>query len=70
MTKALVGAGAMQLVERGRIKLDEPVADLLPKLAAPQVLEGFDAKGAPILRPAKRPITRAPSSDPHLRFRL
>jgi methyl acetate hydrolase len=30
---------------------------LLPDLAAPQVLEGFDAKGEPKLRPAKKPIT-------------
>ncbi len=30
---------------------------MLPDLAAPQVLEGFDAQGEPILRPAKNPIT-------------
>jgi len=30
---------------------------VLPNLAAPQVLEGFDAKGEPKLRPAKNPIT-------------
>jgi methyl acetate hydrolase len=29
----------------------------LPDLAAPQVLEGFDAKGEPKLRPARSPIT-------------
>ncbi len=57
MTKALVSAGAMQLVEQGRIKLDEPASDILPELAAPQVLEGFEADGAPRLRPARRPIT-------------
>jgi len=28
----------------------------LPDLTSPQVLEGFDDKGAPRLRPAKRPI--------------
>jgi len=57
MTKALVSAGAMQLVEQGRIKLDEPASNTLPELAAPQVLEGFEADGAPKLRPARRPIT-------------
>ena len=57
MTKALVAAGAMQLVEQGRIKLDEPVSALLPDLAAPQVLTGFAEDGAPNLRAAKRPIT-------------
>jgi methyl acetate hydrolase len=30
---------------------------VLPELAAPQVLDGFDAAGEPKLRPAKRPIT-------------
>jgi methyl acetate hydrolase len=57
MTKALVSAGAMQLVEQGRLKLDEPASDILPELASVQVLDGFDADGAPKLRPAKRPIT-------------
>ena len=57
MTKAITTAAGMQLVEQGRLSLDEPIGRLLPDLAAPQVLEGFDAKGEPKLRPAKRPIT-------------
>ncbi|MBR0794082.1 beta-lactamase family protein [Bradyrhizobium jicamae] len=57
MTKAVTSAGAMQLVEQGKLSLDEPIGKLLPDLAAPQVLEGFDAKGEPKLRPAKKPIT-------------
>ncbi|ERF84585.1 beta-lactamase family protein [Bradyrhizobium viridifuturi] len=57
MTKAVTSAGAMQLVEQGKLSLDEPIGKLLPDLAAPQVLEGFDAKGEPKLRPAKAPIT-------------
>src|ERR1700735_2189230 len=57
MTKALVAAGAMQLVEQGRLKLDEPASHVLPELASVQVLDGFEADGAPRLRPAKRPIT-------------
>jgi methyl acetate hydrolase len=57
MTKAVTTAGAMQLVEQGRLALDEPVGKLLPDLASPQVLEGFDAKGEPRLRPAKGAIT-------------
>lgn len=57
MTKPLVAAGAMQLVEQGRIELDEPLSELLPALAAPLVLDGFAADGTPKLRPAKRPIT-------------
>jgi len=57
MTKAITSTAAMQLVEQGKLALDDPVSGLLPELAAPQVLEGFDASGEPQLRPAKRPIT-------------
>ena len=57
MTKAITSAAAMQLVEQGKLSLEEPIGKLLPDLAAPQVLEGFDAGGEPKLRPAKTPIT-------------
>src|ERR1044071_7151929 len=58
MTKAITSVAAMQLVEQGRLALDAPVPDIGEKtLNAPQVLEGFDAAGKPLLRPAKRPIT-------------
>ncbi len=57
MTKAITSTAAMQLVERGKLDLDRPIRDLLPELAAPKVLEGFDASGEPKLRPAKQPIT-------------
>jgi CubicO group peptidase (beta-lactamase class C family) len=57
MTKAITAAAAMQLVEQGKLSLDAPIGKVLPDLAAPQVLEGFDAKGEPKLRPARSPIT-------------
>jgi methyl acetate hydrolase len=57
MTKAVTSVAAMQLVEQGKLQLDEPIGKVLPELAAPRVLEGFDTSGAPRLRPAKRPIT-------------
>jgi methyl acetate hydrolase len=57
MTKAITTAAGMQLVEQGKLSLDEPIGKLLPDLASPQVLEGFDASGAPKLRPAKGAIT-------------
>jgi methyl acetate hydrolase len=57
MTKAVTSVAAMQLVEQGKLPLDQPIGDVLPELAAPQVLEGFDSSGAPRLRPARRPIT-------------
>src|SRR6266581_1896995 len=57
MTKAITSAAAMQLVEQGKLSLDEPIGKLLPDLVNPQVLEGFDANGEPKLRPANKPIT-------------
>src|SRR3978361_1893492 len=57
MSKAITAAAGMQLVEQGKLSLDAPIGKVLPDLASPQVLEGFDADGAPKLRPAKHPIT-------------
>ena len=57
MTKAITSAAGMQLVEQGKLALDEPIGKVLPDLASPQVLEGFDASGNPKLRPAKGAIT-------------
>ena len=57
MTKAITSVAAMQLVEQGKLKLEEPVPNIDPALGSPQVLEGFDGAGAPKLRAAKRPIT-------------
>src|SRR6202166_4718962 len=57
MTKAITAAAAMQLVEQGKLSLDAPIGKLLPDLASPQVLEGFDAQGEPKLRPASKQIT-------------
>ena len=57
MTKAITSAAGMQLVEQGKLSLDGPIGKVLPDLAAPQVLEGFDGNGEPKLRPARKAIT-------------
>jgi methyl acetate hydrolase len=57
MVKLLTSVAALQLVEQGRLKLDEPAGNIDPTLASPQVLAGFDAKGVPQLRPAQKPLT-------------
>lgn len=57
MTKAVTGAAAMQLVERGKLSLDAPAARVCPQLGKLLVLEGFDATGKPKLRPAKGTVT-------------
>jgi methyl acetate hydrolase len=57
MVKLLTSVAALQLVERGKLKLDEPAGNIDPTLGSAQVLAGFDPKGGPQLRPAQRPIT-------------
>ena len=70
MTKAITSAAAMQLVEQGKLALDAPIAEVLPELAAPQVLEGFDAAGEPQAAPGAAADHAAPPDDPHRRLRL
>jgi CubicO group peptidase (beta-lactamase class C family) len=50
MTKAMVSVGALQLIEQGRLELEQPVAEVLPRFGELQVLDGFDGD-EPILRP-------------------
>lgn len=57
MTKAITTTAAMQLVERGKLRLDEPAARHLPELGKLQVIAGFDSSGAPQLRPVSKPVT-------------
>ena len=57
MTKAITATACMQLIEQGRLRLDQPAGEILPELKSPQVLDGFDASGQPKLRPARNTIT-------------
>ena len=56
-TKAITGTAALQLVEDGRLDLDAPAKIYAPDIGKLQVLEGFDARGQPKLRPPKRDVT-------------
>ncbi len=56
-TKALTSLGAMQLVEQGRIDLDEPVGRWLPRLARPKLLKGYDDAGRAVLSEVAKAIT-------------
>jgi CubicO group peptidase (beta-lactamase class C family) len=56
MTKVITTTAAMQLVEQGKLSVDEPVAKHLPALEKVQVLEGFDADGKPKLRSPRQLI--------------
>ena len=57
MTKAITTVAALQLVEQGKVKLDEPVSEYLPQLGKAEVLDGFDEASKPRLRPARTPVT-------------
>ena len=51
MTKPVTSVALMQLVEQGRLGLDDPAEKYLPELAGLQVLESFDAAtGASVRR--------------------
>ncbi len=57
MVKLLTSVAALQLVERDKLRLDEPAEKIDPELASIPVLDGFDAKGAPQMRTPRKPLT-------------
>jgi methyl acetate hydrolase len=58
MTKPITSVALMQLVEQGRVGLDDPASKYLPELTELKVFESFDpATGAYKVRPASRPAT-------------
>ena len=58
MTKPVTSVAAMQLVERGRIGLDDPAADYLPDLRRVQIVAAVDAEsGAYDLRAPETTMT-------------
>jgi CubicO group peptidase (beta-lactamase class C family) len=62
MTKAITAAAAMQLVEQGKIGLEQPMREIAPEIGEAVVLLGFEADGTP--------RTRAPTRDVTLRHLL
>jgi CubicO group peptidase (beta-lactamase class C family) len=54
MTKAITSVAALQLIEQGRLALDQTVSSVLPAFGDLLVLEGFDGE---------TPRLRAPSSQ-------
>src|SRR5262245_29491250 len=57
MTKAITATAAMQLVEKGKLSLDQPAREVVPEVGAARVIDGFDSAGKPKLREPRRPIT-------------
>lgn len=58
MTKAIGSLAAMILIDRGKISMDTPVAEILPEWNELQVLEGWEGE---------RPLLRAPATTATLR---
>ena len=56
MTKAVTSVAAMQLVEQGKLQLDQTVASVIPAFGDLQVLVGFYGDN-PALRPPARQAT-------------
>ena len=56
MTKAVGSVAAMILIDRGKLSMDTPVAEILPEWNELQVLDGWDGD-TPILRPQKTTAT-------------
>lgn len=57
MTKAATASAALQLVEQGKLSLDDPVLKYLPELGGFQVLEGFTDAGESIYRAPRTQTT-------------
>ncbi|HEV7820155.1 MAG TPA: serine hydrolase domain-containing protein, partial [Burkholderiales bacterium] len=58
MTKPVTSVALMQLIEQGRLGLDDPAEKYLPELVGLKVLESFDATtGAYQVRPVSKPPT-------------
>jgi CubicO group peptidase (beta-lactamase class C family) len=56
MSKVIASVGIMQLIEEGRLSLNDPVTRYIPELKDLKVCTGGTAD-APVLEAAKRPIT-------------
>jgi CubicO group peptidase (beta-lactamase class C family) len=58
MTKPVTTVAVMQLVERGRLRLDDPVSKYIPSFAGAKVYTGGGMR-APVLRAVRAPVTIA-----------
>jgi CubicO group peptidase (beta-lactamase class C family) len=58
-TKMVAGIACMQLVEQGKLSLDDAasVEEIAPELKRAKVLKGFDENNKPILEDKKTGIT-------------
>ena len=70
MVKLITSVAALRLVEQGKLSLDAPVPEIDPAVGAPQVLDGFDARGMPQSASAEAADFASASAHPHVRLHL
>ena len=56
MTKIVTALACVQLVEQGKLGLEDDASAIVPKMVV-KVLTGFDINGQPVLREPKRKVT-------------
>lgn len=57
-TKLMTAIAVLQCVEKGKLKLDDDVYEILPELESLEILTGIDqANGKPLLKPRSSNIT-------------
>lgn len=56
-TKLITSTAAMQLVQEGRVGLDEDARRMVPELDTLQILRGFDGSGIPVVENNTSPVT-------------
>jgi CubicO group peptidase (beta-lactamase class C family) len=57
MTKPVTGIALMQMYERGKFQLDDPLEMYAPEFASVKVYAGVDASGQPVYEAPRRKIT-------------
>jgi methyl acetate hydrolase len=56
MTKIITALACVQLIEQGKVRLEDEASAIVPRMVA-KVLTGFDSAGQPIVREPKRQVT-------------
>ena len=57
MTKLLTAVSVMQLVEKGKIGIEDDLGEFIPQLSKIEILKGFDDDGKPVMEKKTKPIT-------------
>ena len=57
MSKLVTAVSVMQLVEKGKVGINNDLGKLIPELANKQIIKGFEDDGKPIFTKATRPVT-------------